>query len=533
MQDIDKIKRNVSKMIDAKAPEADIDAYLDEEGVTVEQLKASPPTIEEKNIFERAIENTPDSAMQFLDDATQIIRHPIDTSKTLVELAYGVAEKMFPVRKLILPKSEREEMVEKVADFYKNRYGSVEQAKETFATDPVGFLADTTALFGSGSLKQIGRTGKLAKIENALIKTGRAVDPTNIITKPISASGKLLGLGAKNLFGLTTGAGADSVEAAYKAGARGGRQQASFLDNLRGNVDAMDIVNQAERSVRKINKQMSDAYTTGMKQVKNSDLRIDFSKVDDALQKSLESRYVTTKKGRYLLGGKEIATKVDEINNLLDQWRADPELQTVGNVDALKQAIDGLYSPDKAGPIVLDVRNAIKNEIVNQVPAYADVMAQYEKNIKNIQHMKKELSLNKNINPSTTMRKLQGATRNNATTAYGDRIKMIDELDPTLFPSLAGQALNNPTPRGLQGAVGAGTVGAGFMGLIDPVTAIPSLLSQSPRVVGEAANLLGRLSNAKPSRAINGFRLLPTEETLKATRALEAASEDARGLLAY
>lgn len=39
MQDIDKIKRNVSKMIDAKAPETDIDAYLSEEGVSAEQLR--------------------------------------------------------------------------------------------------------------------------------------------------------------------------------------------------------------------------------------------------------------------------------------------------------------------------------------------------------------------------------------------------------------------------------------------------------------------------------------------------------------
>lgn len=40
MADVDKIKRNIGRMIDAGAPESDIDAYLSSEGVTIDQLKA-------------------------------------------------------------------------------------------------------------------------------------------------------------------------------------------------------------------------------------------------------------------------------------------------------------------------------------------------------------------------------------------------------------------------------------------------------------------------------------------------------------
>lgn len=44
MADIDKIKRNIGRMIDAGAPETDIDSYLSSEGVSVDQLKQTATT---------------------------------------------------------------------------------------------------------------------------------------------------------------------------------------------------------------------------------------------------------------------------------------------------------------------------------------------------------------------------------------------------------------------------------------------------------------------------------------------------------
>lgn len=42
MADIDKIKRNIGRMIDQGAPETDIDSYVASEGVTIDQLKSAP-----------------------------------------------------------------------------------------------------------------------------------------------------------------------------------------------------------------------------------------------------------------------------------------------------------------------------------------------------------------------------------------------------------------------------------------------------------------------------------------------------------
>ena len=41
MADLDKVKRNISKMIDQNAPESDIDAYVASEGTSPDQLRAA------------------------------------------------------------------------------------------------------------------------------------------------------------------------------------------------------------------------------------------------------------------------------------------------------------------------------------------------------------------------------------------------------------------------------------------------------------------------------------------------------------
>jgi hypothetical protein len=49
MADIGRVKRNIQKMIDLGAPETDIDAYVAEEGLTAEQLRAAPAAAPQTN----------------------------------------------------------------------------------------------------------------------------------------------------------------------------------------------------------------------------------------------------------------------------------------------------------------------------------------------------------------------------------------------------------------------------------------------------------------------------------------------------
>lgn len=57
MADIEKVKRNINKMIDAGAPEQDIDSYLGTEGVSLNQLQAKSPSLGER-IYENVVAPT-------------------------------------------------------------------------------------------------------------------------------------------------------------------------------------------------------------------------------------------------------------------------------------------------------------------------------------------------------------------------------------------------------------------------------------------------------------------------------------------
>ena len=50
MADFDKIKRNVARMVDQSAPEADIDSYLNSEGVTAAQLRSYQPAQQQSGV---------------------------------------------------------------------------------------------------------------------------------------------------------------------------------------------------------------------------------------------------------------------------------------------------------------------------------------------------------------------------------------------------------------------------------------------------------------------------------------------------
>jgi hypothetical protein len=98
--------------------------------------------------------------------------------------------------------------------------------------------------------------------------------------------------------------------------------------------------------------------------------------------------------------------------------------------------------------------------------------------------------------------------RSNVNTNFGQRTNLAQQLvqqgGQDIFPALAGQALSEVTPRGLQRATAIPqSLGAFSLGGVP--AAAGSLLASSPRIVGEGAyglGLLGRgldtASNAIP-----------------------------------
>ena len=124
-------------------------------------------------------------------------------------------------------------------------------------------------------------------------------------------------------------------------------------------------------------------------------------------------------------------------------------------------------------------------------------MKDYSDAATQITEIERALSLGSKSAKDTAMRKLQSLMRNNVQTNYGNRLSLARELEQNggveLMPALSGQALNSWTPRSLAGQIGGGATA--FASMSNPA-ALLALPFQSPRIVGNAAYGLGRLSGA-------------------------------------
>jgi len=149
----------------------------------------------------------------------QLITSPIETGWNIIKLGSGLFEKgtqaLLPedVYKPIFNKpSYTIEYADALGNFYKERYGSLEKAKKTALTDPIGFLQDASMALGGASAVAKGfgsATGslKLANLGDDLAKVSKVIDP---ISTALNSTSKLLRKGSE---------AADKTDPALKAAA--------------------------------------------------------------------------------------------------------------------------------------------------------------------------------------------------------------------------------------------------------------------------------------------------------------------------
>lgn len=178
---------------------------LQKRGVQIPE--AQPLSI--SDVATQAIQNLPGSAGQFARDIIQPFvpvavqeimgiqnpTGPIATAKSLGTLAKGLFSKLIP------GEQPSEAAVDALGEFFKERYGGIENIKQTIATDPVGFASDLSLILTGGAAaatkigKVAGATGKAGRaateIGNVLRATGRLVEPMNLARAPIRTIAKL------------------------------------------------------------------------------------------------------------------------------------------------------------------------------------------------------------------------------------------------------------------------------------------------------------------------------------------------------
>jgi hypothetical protein len=482
------------------------DGATTEDGAVLEE----DATLSVSDVATQAIANLKPSAQKFGSDILQTVLHPIDTAENIVDLGKGVYQ-------LLTPGEQPEEAKARaVGQFFADRYGGWENFKKTIATDPVGFLADmSVALTGGGTLaaRAPAAAGTVASIVQSVGKgaqaLGRAIDPVNVVAKTTTAVGSKV---AAPVAGALTGVGGDAFIIANEAARAGGAKAQAFLDNMRpGRVPVGDTLNLAKDALLELKQARQTAYLGGMLPVKASNKTLKFDDIDKAMgDLSTSGSY----KGIAIRGSKpqkvfqEIQDKIDEFKKL------GPENHRAVDFDQMKQAIGEIRDAGNLlveNPTAYNLANTIygkiRKTIGDQDQSYFKVMKEYMEASDLITDMEKTFALKgRKTNVDTALRKLQSIMRNNVNTSYGRRVELGGKLaettaGQTLLPSLAGQALQPWTSRGIgiPSKMMLGTA-AGTQSLY-PLMGYPLTM---PRVMGEAAYYGSKFGGAGGRRIRQG-----------------------------
>lgn len=306
--------------------------------------------------------------------------------------------------------------------------------------------------------------------------------------------------GARRALGATTGAGDEALRVAFESGRQGGQSGQAFIKNLRGQVPMTDVLDDARANLETLRQARSNAYRQNMAAVQSDKSVLDMAPVFQSVQDTI---------GRFTFKGKprdpQVFKALQAVEKDVSAWgKLNPaEFHTPEGLDALKQRIgsirDALPIEDSASRAAVDsVYNSVKKQIEQQASGYAKAMRDYTQASELISEIQKSLLGNNRTSADTAMRKLQSIMRNNVNTNYGARADAFAALEQgggrPLAPQLAGQALNDWLPRGIQRGTGAlGTLAAGSMAGIPGAAGMAAI--SSPRFAGEAAYLAGQGAN--------------------------------------
>jgi hypothetical protein len=162
------------------------------ESMTVGEL---PGPRREYSAFEvpfQAIKNAPSSAARFAGGLYDVITHPVQTAKGVLDIGAGAIQSVLPQtvvdwvnRFEANPEAGRQvvEAARAAGGVIADRWGGYENIKRTLAEDPVGAAADLSTLLTGGA----GAVRGVSKFAPAAVPTAAALERAATFTNPLSA----------------------------------------------------------------------------------------------------------------------------------------------------------------------------------------------------------------------------------------------------------------------------------------------------------------------------------------------------------
>jgi len=447
------------------------------------------------------------------------------------------------------------------------RYGSLENARRTVITDPVGAFMDAASVLSLGEAAGARLPGMAGAVARAGGRVGRAIDPlmgnTVSATKGVKAFGRGTAKIASGTLGMTTSAG-DALNYAAKAGsesAYGGiakplvdRAQAGAAalpsgklkdvagaavsemsadtapaKALKGNMKRLSspdsispevLVEKARGSLRGSYKSLSDAYGKDLDAIKDISVPADqaFSTINAAFDNAAAKfRGYAPPGGRHAAMPSSATPVIDRMGKLIKGFQSKKmsPYHTVGGFDSLKRRLKDIRDAYEVGTPERSAANKIYNGVENAIddvqPGYKKLTRDYDADKRFLNEVEQTLSLGPDSTHDSALRKMQTVMRGYTTHSnFSARSRLVQALADngadTLFYELAGQTLRPPFKPNIAAQFTTPAMAAAIgTGYVNPA-AIATLSAFSPKLMGHAAFAAGKVHGliAKPLRAVEG-----------------------------
>jgi hypothetical protein len=481
--------------------------------------RPAPKNMEMGDVLSSAAEHFVPSAKAFGHALITPFTQPKETVEALGQLGTGLyskAQGALGYKQDAAIKAKDEAAVNQMGQLLKERYGTLEAAKRTFAEDPVGFFADVSLPFTGGGSLAARAPGIIGKVGEAATTVGRAIDPLSVAAQVPKVAGQAVMSAANVPLSLQSGVALKSLQQAREAGATA--NPAFWRSAASG--DPSEVISAVSNGIRQAAAERSAEYLAGMNKADRTRM-LDYGKVDAALQEARDIAYPG--------GGKPFdpsSSKVqtyEKIKGLIDAWKNDPQRPpTMENFDLLKREIRdsgwGSTMPRTQERKIIDtLANAAKDTIPDAV--YRDTMEAYAKRTQDLNDLTKGLTV-RGGSTSSQIRKILKEQKDG-----GKLIESLAKYDPDLPYKIAGLDVHEYLPKGLLGRLVGSVSGLGVAHFLGP-QGLVAYATASPRVGGMINYGVGRATGL-PARIVEQYPAA-LEATRQAGRAEEVLNKPQR-----
>jgi len=449
--------------------------------------------------FGKFLINLPADSAQVVWWLYDAVTSPINTLSTTFKTLEWVSDKaVYSVAnsissalggKTVWPTQEAQ-MIDALWGYIKDTYWTAWKFKKAVVENPADTLL--TLMGWLWVVSKVAEANNMTNVVNNINKIQQVINPVNIlkqeaklVTKPIGYIGKEV---IPQVLGKTTWTSAETIRTAFTQG-----WTPEFQAALRWETTPQNILSNVQEWMQAIKNDRAIAYWSDYVKLQANKTQLPIDDVAKSFIKSLKDEYkiLVWKDGLDFSQSKITwGTSQSQIENMYKDivWWKD---KTPEWLDVLKQRLQDYYrgTPEssKWDRLSTIASNAIKKKIVDNVPEYANMTANYEKLTNDIRDITKTLSLWDKTQAQTAITKLSSVLRENFS-ARQDMVKLIEQYSgKNIQWQIAWASLNPLLAKWLAWVITWGWVV--FWQLANPAFWWWLALA-SPRLIGEIANTI-------------------------------------------